>query len=41
MINYIFRDMLDQGLLAFMDDLTIYAVFKDDHDKIVLEVLKR
>ena len=25
MINSIFNDMLDQGMLAFLDDITIYA----------------
>lgn len=41
MINHIFRDMLDQGTLAFMDDIIIHAVEKEDHDKIGLEVLHR
>lgn len=25
MINHVFRDMLDQGTLAFMDDIIIHA----------------
>ena len=41
MINHIFRDMLDQGLLAFMDDLVIYTATLQEHNKIVLEVLQR
>ena len=41
MINHIFRDMLDQGVLAFVDDLMMHAQTRQKHDKIVLEVLKR
>jgi hypothetical protein len=41
MINHIFRDLLDQGVLAFMDDLLIHAADKDEHDRLVLEVLGR
>jgi hypothetical protein len=40
-INHIFRDLLDQGLVAYIDDLLIYAATKDQHDQIVMEVLKR
>lgn len=41
MINHIFRDLIDQGLLSYIDDLLIYASSKEEHDKIVIEVLKR
>src|SRR5436853_4401753 len=41
MINHIFRDMLDQGMLAFMDDIVAHAEDRATHDKIVLEVLRR
>ena len=41
MINHIFRDMLDQGTLAFMDDIIFHAVEKARHDEIGLEVLRR
>jgi len=41
MINHIFRDMLDLGLLAYIDDLLIYAETVEEHDKIVKEVLQR
>jgi len=41
MINHIFRDMIDLGLLAYIDDLLIYAKTREEHDEIVLEVLKR
>ena len=41
MINHIFRDMLDLGMIAFMDDLVMYAKMREEHDKIVREVLRR
>jgi hypothetical protein len=41
MINHIFRDLLDQGLVAYIDDLLIYAATKEQHDQTVTEVLKR
>jgi len=40
MINHIFRDLLDQGLVAYIDDLQIYAVTKAQHDQTVTEVPK-
>jgi len=41
MMNHIFRDMLDLGLLAYMDDLLIYAKTVEEHDRIVQEVFRR
>jgi len=41
MMNHIFWDMLDLGLLAYMDDLLIYAKTAEEHDKIVQEVHRR
>jgi hypothetical protein len=41
MMNHIFRDMIDLGLLAYMDDLLIYADTVEKHDEIVQEVLRR
>jgi hypothetical protein len=41
MMNHIFWDMIDLGLLAYMDDLLIYAKTIEEHDDIVREVLKR
>ena len=40
MINHIFRDMLDKGMIAFMDDIIAHAKTHDEHDEIILEVLK-
>jgi hypothetical protein len=36
-----FRDMIDLGLLAYMDDLLIYADTIERHDEIVQEVLRK
>ena len=41
MINHIFRDMLDKGMITFMDDIIIHAETREKPDAIVLEVLKR
>ena len=41
MMNHIFRDMLDLGVVIFMDDIMIYASTRQEHDQIVLEVLRR
>jgi hypothetical protein len=41
MMNHNFRDMIDLGLLAYMDDLLIYADTVERHDEIVQEVLRR
>jgi len=41
MINHIFRDVLDQDLVAYIDDLLIYAATKTQYDQTVTEVLKR
>ena len=41
MINHIFKDMIDLGLLAYIDDLLIYEETREEHDEIVKEVLQR
>jgi len=41
MIHHIFRDMIDLGLVTYIDDLLIYAQTIEEHNKIVYEVLKR
>jgi hypothetical protein len=40
MMNYIFRDLLDLGLIVYLDDILIYAETEEEHDCIVMEVLK-
>jgi len=41
MMNHIFRDMVDLGLLAYIDDLLIYAKTGEEHYTIVKDVLQR
>jgi hypothetical protein len=41
MMNHIFRDLLDLGLIVYLDDILIYAEAEEEHDRIVTEVLKR
>jgi len=41
MMNHVFTDMLDLGLLAYMDDIMIYAKMEREHDQITEGVLRR
>jgi hypothetical protein len=41
MMNHIFRDLLDQGVIAYIDDVLIYAETEEKHNELVKEVLKR
>jgi len=41
MMNHIFCNRIDLGLLAYIDDLHIYAKIEEEHDRIVKEVLQR
>jgi len=40
-MNHIFSDMLDLGLLAYMDVILIYPKTETEHDDRVKEVLRR
>jgi hypothetical protein len=40
-INHIFRDMLDQGVIAYIDNVLIYVETEEENDELVKEVLKR
>jgi hypothetical protein len=40
MMNHIFRDLLDLGLIVYLDDILIYAETVEEHDCIITEVLK-
>jgi len=40
-MNNVFSDMIDLGLLVYMDDFLIYAKTKEEHDRRVKEVLAR
>jgi len=41
MMNHVLSDLLDVGVLAYMDDILVYAVTKSEHDHLVKEVLRR
>jgi len=41
MMNHVFSDMIDLGLLVYMDDFLIYAKTEEEHDQWVKEVLRR
>jgi hypothetical protein len=39
MINEIFKDMIDLGVIAYIDDTLIYSQTKEESEKLVKEVL--
>jgi hypothetical protein len=39
-MNYIFQDLLDLGLIVYLDDILIYAKTEEEHDYIITKVLK-
>jgi len=41
MINHMFSDMLDVGLLVYMDDILVYAQTCEEYDSQVKKVLER
>jgi len=41
MMNHVFSDMLDVGVLAYMDDILVYTKTREEYDQIVKEVLRR
>ena len=41
MMNHILSDLLDVGVLAYMDDILTYAKTEEEHDRLVKEVLGR
>jgi len=41
MMNHVLSDVLDVGVLAYMDDILIYAKTIEEHDRLVKEVLGR
>jgi len=41
MMNHVFSDMLDGGVIAYMDNILVYADTEEGHDRTVKEVLKR
>ena len=41
MMNHILSDVLDIGVLAYMDDILVYAKSEKEHDELVRNVLER
>jgi hypothetical protein len=41
MMNHIFQDLQDVGLIVYLDDILIYAKTEEEHDRIITNVLKR
>jgi hypothetical protein len=41
MMNHVFSDMIDLGLLIYMDNILIYAKTIEEHDDLVRKVLQR
>jgi len=41
MMNHVLSDLLDVGVLAYMDDILVYAKTREEHDRLVNEVLRR
>ena len=41
MINYVFRDMLDAGVIAYMNDILIYCEIIEEHVSLVRQVMER
>jgi len=41
MMNHVLSDLLDVEVLAYMDDILVYAGTREEHDHLVKEVLRR
>jgi hypothetical protein len=41
MMNNILKDLLDKGVIVYIDDILIYANNEEIHDEIVKQVLER
>jgi len=40
MMNQVLSDLLDIGVLAYMDDILVYTNTREEHDHIIKEVLQ-
>ena len=40
-MNTLFHDLLDRGVVVFLDDILIYAATLAEHNRLLEEVLKR
>jgi len=41
MMNHVLSDLLDVGVIAYMDDILVYAGTQSEHDRLVKDVLRR
>jgi hypothetical protein len=41
MINEIFKDIIDLGVVAYIDDILIYSQTKEEYEKLIKEVFSR
>ncbi|CAM6088155.1 unnamed protein product [Calypogeia fissa] len=41
MMNTIFHDLLDQGVIVFIDDILVYSKMLDEHEQLLKEVFRR
>jgi len=41
MMNHVLSDVLDVGVLAYMDDILVYAKTEEEHDRLIRKVLER
>ncbi|KAH8145247.1 uncharacterized protein LAJ45_10684 [Morchella importuna] len=41
MVNTIFKDLLDQGVVVYLDDILMYSKTREEHTTLVREVLER
>ena len=40
-MNDLFRDLLDQGVVVYLDDILVYSTSPSDHKRLLEEVFKR
>ena len=40
-INHILHDLLDNGILVYIDDILIYTKTIEKHDRLILDIFKR
>lgn len=40
-MNTLFADMLDQGVMVYVDDILVHAATEEEHDRLLTEVLTR
>jgi hypothetical protein len=39
MINEIFKNMIDRGIITYIDDILIYSQTKEEHERLIKEIL--